>query len=62
MPSLNIVACELLEGLRADVWRDLVFDQLPVPLRRPGGDLSSGFPLVDTSPCAFGNGDLYGSA
>ena len=36
VPSLNVEAGELLQGLGADVRRDLVFHQLSIALRRPG--------------------------
>jgi hypothetical protein len=60
VPSLNIEAGELLQRSAADVRRDLVFDQLPIALRRPGGNVARGFPLGDPRPHEVGQGSLTG--
>jgi hypothetical protein len=58
MPHLDIEPRQLLEQLDAQMWRDLVFDKLPVPLRGPRRDVAGRFPYVDAAPNPLGNCDL----
>ena len=54
MPRLDIEPSQLLERLDAQMWDDLVFDQLAVAGGRPRRDVPGGFPYVDTATHELG--------
>jgi hypothetical protein len=58
VPRLKVKACELLQGRDAEMWDDLVLDQLPVALRGPGRDSASRLPLVYASANEVGHGSF----
>src|SRR5262245_36711729 len=58
VPALDVEAGQLLQRLGAEMWHDLVLDQLTVALRGPGGNITSRLPLGDTSSHEISHGGL----
>jgi hypothetical protein len=64
-PPLRSVVChpstsrrDFLQRLGAKVRYDLVFDQLPIALRRSSGNVAGRLPLVDAGAHEIGNRHL----
>src|SRR5262249_11586499 len=47
MPLLDVERAQLAQHLGAEMWRDLMFEKLPLALCRARGDAAGGLPLVD---------------
>src|SRR5262245_29622315 len=55
MPSLDVERPQLAQHLGAEMWRDLMFEELPLALCCARGDVAGGLPLVDARAHEIGH-------
>src|SRR5215471_7863094 len=60
MPSLDVERPQLAKHLGAEMWRDLMFEKLPLALCCARGDVASGPPLVNARAHEIGHRGLAG--
>src|SRR5262249_4429056 len=60
MPGLDVERSELAQNFGAEMWRDLMFEELPLALCCARSDVAGGFPLVDAHAHEIGHRGLAG--
>src|SRR6516164_4767830 len=58
MPLLDVERPQLAQHLGAEMWRDLMFEKLPLALCCARGDVTGGLPLVDARAHEIGHRGL----